>query len=482
MGEKYPELTSVLERLIDDKAHPLNMVTALLNPSTRPRTIAFLSQLAAGKTLCGKPLQAFLAAHPGRGPLFEKLPDDANHDRNGRSRKTTFLEQAKTTDPARRVGGNPNAQERALVEDYANRLRKQVEPLVFRQMQALTKEINDSFGGNPASFSVRTKTAEGIIDKVQRIDKGRSDFDDDPADLETKPNPGAQVGDLIDAVGARITVQNTDQLARLLQRVQSSFGTGDAGRIIEIENFYASPKARSLAYRVIPLAVVVTVGGLKYTFELQLTTRRASVAADLNHNTVYKNLIGATPAEQRKVSAAFSEAAAIEQLETRGELAGNCGDSKSTPTPTTTTPAPKGAAGSFVLVSSKLTDNPWGKEVTVNPAGGTAHLEPLLRRRHVEDPVQLEGPEDADTRQVVHDHHVAPHAQRGAAAAARRPDDRARARLPTGPHDPVHRSAVSLEDVHGSAVGGLQGSAVQGDQGLRRHRARDGRVHLPPRA
>ena len=96
-------------------------------------------------------------------------------------------------------------------------------------MQALTKEINDSFGGNSASFSVRTKTAEGIIDKVQRIDKGRNDFDDEPADLETKPNPGAQVGDLIDAVGARITVQNTDQLARLLQRVQSSFGTGDAG-------------------------------------------------------------------------------------------------------------------------------------------------------------------------------------------------------------------------------------------------------------
>ena len=55
----------------------------------------------------------------------------------------------------------------------------------------------------------------------------------------------------------------------------------------------------------IPLAVVVTVGGLKYTFELQLTTRRASVAADLNHNTVYKNLIGATPAEQRKVSRGF---------------------------------------------------------------------------------------------------------------------------------------------------------------------------------
>ena len=380
MGEKYPELTSVLGRLIDDKAHPLNLVTALLNSSTRPRTIAFLSQLAADKTLCGTSLQAFLAAHPGRGPLFEKLPDDANHDSNGRSRKTTFLEQAKTTDPARRVGANPNAQERALVDDYAKRLRNQVEPLVFRQMQALTKEINDSFGGNSASFSVRTKTADGIIDKVQRIDKGRNDFDDDPADLETKPNPGAQVGDLIDAVGARITVQNTDQLARLLQRVQSSFGTGDAGRIIEIENFYVSPKARSLAYRVIPLAVVVAVGGLKYTFELQLTTRRASVAADLNHNTVYKNLIGATPAEQRKVSAAFSEAAAIEQLETRGELAGNCGNNKPT-SPTTTSPAPKGPAGSFVLTSSRLRDNPWGKEVTVNADRRNRDMGPLLRRR-----------------------------------------------------------------------------------------------------
>jgi ppGpp synthetase/RelA/SpoT-type nucleotidyltranferase len=131
-------------------------------------------------------------------------------------------------------------------------------------------------------------------------------------------NPNAQVGDLIDAVGARITIQNTNQLASVLQRVRHTFGTGDGGRIIEIENLYLHPKSKNLGYRVIPLCIVVEVNGLAYTFELQLTTVRASVAADLEHNTVFKNLVGATPAEQRAVLAAFDEAAALEQLETRG--------------------------------------------------------------------------------------------------------------------------------------------------------------------
>jgi len=66
------------------------------------------------------------------------------------------------------------------------------------------------------------------------------------------------------------------------------------------------------------MIVKVDSGGQVYTFELQLTTRRASIAADVNHNTIYKPYIDVTPEEQAKVAKMFDEAAALEQIEKRG--------------------------------------------------------------------------------------------------------------------------------------------------------------------
>jgi len=282
-----------------------------MDPGQRSQTIGIIAQLCAGQTLAGKTLEEFVREHPGAGPLFDKIPPDVNLDKQGRSRKNLFLEGAKETDPARKVGAKPTEEDRKLVEEYAKRLKMEVEPQVFKEVQELTNAINDEFGAGSASFNARTKDAAAILDKVKRMAEGREG---------QKPKPNAQVGDMVDAVGARITVQDTDQLGTLLKRVQSHYGTGDKGRIIELENLYLNPKAKNFAYRVIPLTIVVSPkgeDGLAYTYELQLTSRMASVAADLEHNVVYKDTIGATPEEKRRVRAAQAEGAAIEQLETR---------------------------------------------------------------------------------------------------------------------------------------------------------------------
>jgi hypothetical protein len=106
-------------------------------------------------------------------------------------------------------------------------------------------------------------------------------------------------------------------LAQALRAVKSRFGVGDGGRILEIDNMYATPKSKNPAYRVIPLVVRTEVDGRPYTFELQLTTRRASIAADLEHNTVFKPYVEMSQTEMATVKGMLAEAAALDQEETR---------------------------------------------------------------------------------------------------------------------------------------------------------------------
>ncbi len=83
---------------------------------------------------------------------------------------------------------------------------------------------------------------------------------------------------------------------------------------------YAEPKPHNQAYRVVPFIIGIGVGGRPYTFELQLSTRRASIAADLEHNTVYKPYVAVSDDEQHRVRGMQAEAAAVDQDETRSEV------------------------------------------------------------------------------------------------------------------------------------------------------------------
>lgn len=124
--------------------------------------------------------------------------------------------------------------------------------------------------------------------------------------------PEYSVGDVIDAVGARITVANIQALAAVLDEARKELGA----RILELENLYLEPKAHDLTYRVIPMVVSIKVDKQPYTYELQLTTERASVAADLGHNTVYKPYVPVTEAGRQAILQAEAEAAALDQAET----------------------------------------------------------------------------------------------------------------------------------------------------------------------
>lgn len=80
---------------------------------------------------------------------------------------------------------------------------------------------------------------------------------------------------------------------------------------------YAQPKSKNPDYRVIPLVVKIEVDGDTFTFELELTTRRASVAADVEHNTLFKEYHDLTEEQRQIIKKMQSEAAALDQEETR---------------------------------------------------------------------------------------------------------------------------------------------------------------------
>lgn len=307
VGTVSPELSSVVNHLLDDP-HQLNVTAALHDPATREQTVALIRELGEGESTgpYGGDLRAFLNDRPGTGPLFEPVPHEVNHDENGHSRMQDYVEHAKQVDPARQVGREPTPEQEAQVREYAQRLKNEVEPAVRREIDQIIKDLGGDAG---AASSVRTKDAAGLHDKVNRMTAGRPG---------SPGREGYRVGDVIDAVEARITVRDMASLSALYERVQSHYGIGDGGRVLEIENMYAEPKAKAPEYRVIPMIIGTEINGVPYTFELQLTTRRASIAADIEHNSIYKPYIPVTAAERDAVKQAMAEAAALDQLETRG--------------------------------------------------------------------------------------------------------------------------------------------------------------------
>jgi ppGpp synthetase/RelA/SpoT-type nucleotidyltranferase len=209
-------------------------------------------------------------------------------------------------DPARTVGPQPTPAQYVLVEDYAAMLASRVLPTAVAEVRAVAAEAA-ARGGRAAHVSGRSKDASGLIDKVVRMTSGTEN---------RPPRPHFRVGDIIDAVGTRITVPDMATLSAVLEQVKTHFGTGDGGRILEIENMYAEPKSKNPDYRVVTLTIAIEVDGKPYTFELQLSTERASVAADLEHNTIYKAYIPISQRQRRTVRSVMREAAALDQGET----------------------------------------------------------------------------------------------------------------------------------------------------------------------
>ncbi|MQY27916.1 toxin glutamine deamidase domain-containing protein [Nocardia aurantia] len=308
----HPALADAIAGFVLDSAtHSTNAAAALVHPQTRAATVQTLAELARSSLLgndrnADEALNRWRDTHPGAGPLFEPIDHTANVGSDGTKRLNAWVENAKNIDPARLSGHPPDGPARGALDDYARRLAADVHPAVEAEVRELAMRL-----GGDTTVSSRTKSAEGILDKVGRMVAGSR---------VRAPRPDYRAGDVIDAVGARITVADTDALARLLDVVENHYGTGDHGRILEIDNMYATPKGNP-RYRVVPLVIGIHVDGVPYTYELQLTTRRASIAADLEHNTLFKPYVPTDEEQRQAIRRMQAEAAALDQQETRSHQA-----------------------------------------------------------------------------------------------------------------------------------------------------------------
>jgi hypothetical protein len=82
---EHPDIAKVTQRLVADSvAHPTNVAKALADPATRDAIVNTIGELADGRALAGRSLDAYRAANPGEGPLFEPVDPSINTDADGR--------------------------------------------------------------------------------------------------------------------------------------------------------------------------------------------------------------------------------------------------------------------------------------------------------------------------------------------------------------------------------------------------------------
>ncbi|GAA2666792.1 WXG100-like domain-containing protein [Actinoplanes palleronii] len=307
------DLADGIGRVMGRDAAGSDLAPRLNTPGELDRTSAALAELAAGDAL--EPsrgwLEKFNQLNPGAGRLFEPVADHVNRLGSGADRAREFADTIRADDPARDVGPHPDAGQRALVADYTARMERDLAPVAEAETSAVGGEAARQAGGD-VKLSVRSRDASSLHTEVDRLVKGSW----------TEPGrPEARVGDVLDPVTVRLTVSDMTVLDAVYENVRARFGVGDGGRILHVDNTYAHPRPglRSPAERGISVIIRAEVEGRSHTYELELRTERAGLAADLK-DVMSRSLGDDLSSEQaRAIDQMVREAAALDQLESRSE-------------------------------------------------------------------------------------------------------------------------------------------------------------------
>jgi len=268
---EYPEMAAVLEQYVADTSHPMNIVAYLKNPESRDYVMAELKEMAALRKLpedqFGKVIDATF--DPSK-PLMMANDFDYNFEDDQDNMAILKEELLFFDEPLFSIGDNPTQEQRQELDEYADRLMYETTPELVDRLEEIVADI-PAGDGFPA-INARAKTAGGMLDKIKRVRSGN----------EWKaPRPDYCLADMPDAVGGRITVKTPEQLEQVMHKLEETFGGED---IYEKDSFYANSKKKYHPYRVITYTVTID----EVPCEIQVTTLRSSLAADLWHNTGYK--------------------------------------------------------------------------------------------------------------------------------------------------------------------------------------------------
>jgi len=278
LGENA-ELSQLLEKYLLDVDHNMSVTSYLKNPKQRKVVLRELQDLTRSKRLSGEQFERIVASMQNENhPLFRLNGEELSFT-GGRPRSEILREQLFAKDNTLYpVNDIPSELQRALLNKYAEKLQGDVLPQLKNQLADIVKKSGISGNDGFPAIAARAKSADGLIDKIKRMREGNAG---------KNPRPTYCLGDMPDAVGGRITVRNPEQLSRVMEELERTFGQGN---IFEKDSFYTNAKKQNHPYRVI--TYTVTVNGTPC--EVQLMTLSANVFADLGHNTIYKPLLPAS--------------------------------------------------------------------------------------------------------------------------------------------------------------------------------------------
>ena len=263
----HPEVADVVKRYVLDEDHPMGIVSHLKDPKRRKMVLDELKELADEKPLSEAQFKA-LAEKP-----IMMVDNDAQFNViDGRKSTDVLAERLiKENELLYSIGDHPSAAQKIALDKYAKKLKTETLPSLQSRLEGVAGAADGS--GFP-TVSSRAKDGPGLVDKIQRMRKGN------PREMKAG-RPNYKLADVPDAVGGRITVRSEQDLPEVMARLEKEFG---AENIFEKDNFYLNKKKRQRPYRVI--TYTVRVDGVPC--EIQITTLRSSIAADLWHNTGYK--------------------------------------------------------------------------------------------------------------------------------------------------------------------------------------------------
>lgn len=284
--KEHKEIAEILEKYILDEAHPMDIVKYLQNSTTRAAAIQSLKEIIELWKNAQVPKEEFAglikSINLWKESSFLKLQNfnhyetlqqsllQKNPDLYGIWNDIKLPEWVDLKDINLMNLSLPYKQKKALF-DYAKVL-----PEVNIQLKATLQNIAQEIwikDGFP-SVSTRAKSAGWLLEKINRMREWNAGRDQ---------RPNYKLWDIPDAVWWRLTVKDVNQLEQVLQKIEQKFWKEN---IFEIENFYSSDKKLNKPYRVITMTV--QVDGVPC--EIQLSTLKSSLMADLDHNVIYKEI------------------------------------------------------------------------------------------------------------------------------------------------------------------------------------------------
>lgn len=263
---EYEYFQEVLKKFILDEKNSLNIVNYLKNPETRELTIKELKEILKlwEKYISQEEMSDIIKS------IFEWesiLLKSANFKRDFELKQKLIHANPELFE----IGWNMSYNQNKLLKSYVERLNSEILPALKNKLKDIISDI-DVVKWFP-KINVRAKDAGWIRDKIWRMRIGNN---------WKNPRIDYNLSDMPDAVWWRITVTDINQLEQVMSKVESIFGKEN---IFEIDNFYSSAK-KDRPYRVIAYTVLIEW----VPCEIQLTTLKSNLVADIWHNTWYKRI------------------------------------------------------------------------------------------------------------------------------------------------------------------------------------------------